>query len=80
MKKKYSINMKKVHLIIAAALAILACSCNKEQAIETVQDGEEVNVSFVTEIPELQTRAIGDGTMANRLYVYVYDDTLTLLA
>lgn len=74
MKKKYSINMKKVHLIIAAALAILACSCNKEQAIETVQDGEEVNVSFVTEIPELQTRAIGDGTTANRLYVYVYDD------
>lgn len=74
MKKKYSINMKKVHLIIAAALAMLACSCNKEQAIETVQDGEEVNVSFVTEIPELQTRAIGDGTTANRLYVYVYDD------
>lgn len=66
--------MKSIKYLAVAALAMLACSCNKEQAIETVQDGEEVNVSFVTEIPELQTRAIGDGTTANRLYVYVYDD------
>ena len=66
--------MKSIKYLAVAALAMLACSCNKEQAIETVQDGEEVNVSFVTEIPELQTRAIGDGRTANRLYVYVYDD------
>ena len=66
--------MNSLKTLAAAALAVLACSCNKEQAIETVQDGEEVNVSFVTEIPEIQTRAIGDGKTADLLQVYVYDD------
>lgn len=65
--------MKKINYIIAAALAVLACSCAKEQVVETVPDGDEVRVSFAAEIPGVQTKA-GDGLSATNLAVAVYEN------
>ena len=65
--------MKKINYIIAAALAVLACSCAKEQVVETVPAGDEVRVSFAAEIPGVQTKA-GDGLSATNLAVAVYEN------
>lgn len=65
--------MKSIKYLAAAALAMLAVGCNKEQA-GVVPDGEEVSVAFTAEIPEIQTRAIGDGLTAKNLVVAAYDD------
>lgn len=66
--------MEKIHLILAAALAVLAVGCNKEQASEAVSDGEEVSVTFTAGLPEVQTRAISDGMTAKNLFVAAYND------
>ena len=66
--------MKRINYIFAAALAILACGCNKEQVTEAVPDGEEVAVTFAAELPGTITKAIGDGLTAKNLRVAVYDD------
>lgn len=67
-------NMKRINYIFAAALAILACGCNKEQVTEAVPDGAEVGVTFTAELPGMQTKAIGDGLTAKNLIVEVYED------
>lgn len=64
--------MRTKSIIVAAALAVLACGCSKEQA--AVADGSEVSVSFTAEVPGVQTRAIGDGLTAKNLTVEVYED------
>lgn len=66
--------MKRINYIFAAALAILACACNKEQVTEAVPDGAEVGVTFTAELPGMQTKAIGDGLTAKNLIVEVYED------
>ena len=66
--------MKRINYIFAAALAILACGCNKEQVTEAVPDGAEVGVTFTAELPGMQTKAIGDGFTAKNLTVEVYED------
>lgn len=66
--------MKQAKYIFAAALAILACGCNKEQVTEAVPDGAEVGVTFTAELPGMQTKAIGDGLTAKNLIVEVYED------
>ena len=66
--------MKRINYIFAAALAILACGCNKEQVTEAVPDGAEVGVTFTAELPGMQTKAIGDGRTAKNLIVEVYED------
>ena len=66
--------MKRINYIFAAALAILACGCNKEQVTEAVPDGSEVGVTFTAELPGMQTKAIGDGLTAKNLTVEVYED------
>ena len=66
--------MKRINYIFAAALAILACGCNKEQVTEAVPDGAEVGVTFTAELPGMQTKAIGDGLTAKNLTVEVYED------
>ncbi len=66
--------MKRINYIFAAALAILACGCNKEQVTEAVPDGAEVGVTFTAELPGMQTKAIGDGLTAKNLIVEVYED------
>ena len=67
--------MKQTKYIFAAALAMLALGCNKEQvAVDGTPDGEEVAVTFAAELPGTITKAIGDGLTAKNLSVAVYDD------
>ena len=67
--------MKQAKYIFAAALAVLALGCNKEQvAVDGTPDGEEVAVTFAAELPGTITKAIGDGLTAKNLSVAVYDD------
>ena len=73
--------MKPIKCLAAAALALLAVSCNKEQVAE-VPDGQMVDVTFTASLPgEMATKAIGDGQTAKTLYVSVYenDDAKTKL-
>lgn len=73
--------MKIFKYLAAAALALLAVSCNKEQVTE-VPDGQLVDVTFTAALPgEMATKAIGDGQTAKKLYVSVYenDDAKTKL-
>lgn len=67
--------MKQTKYILAAALAVLALGCNKEQvAVDGTPDGAEVGVTFTAELPGMQTKAIGDGLTAKNLIVEVYED------
>lgn len=73
--------MKIFKYLAAAALTLLAVSCNKEQVAE-VPDGQMVDVTFTAALPgEMATKAIGDGQTAKTLYVSVYenDDAKTKL-
>lgn len=73
--------MKTLKYLAAAALTLLAVSCNKEQVAE-VPDGQTVDVTFTAALPgEMATKAIGDGQTAKTLYVSVYenDDAKTKL-
>lgn len=73
--------MKPIKYLAAAALALLAVSCNKEQVAE-VPDGQMVDVTFTAALPgEMATKALGDGQTAKKLYVSVYenDDAKTKL-
>lgn len=73
--------MKIIKYLAAAALTLLAVSCNKEQVAE-VPDGQTVDVTFTAALPgEMATKAIGDGQTAKTLYVSVYenDDAKTKL-
>ena len=73
--------MKTLKYLAAAALALLAVSCNKEQVAE-VPDVQTVDVTFTAALPgEMATKAIGDGQTAKTLYVSVYenDDAKTKL-
>ena len=74
--------MKTFKYLTAAALTMLAVSCNKEQVTE-VPDGQMVDVTFTAALPgEMATKTIGDGQTAKKLYVSVYenDDAKTKLA
>lgn len=73
--------MKTFKYLAAAALTLLAVSCNKEQVAE-VPDGQTVDVTFTAALPgEMATKALGDGQTAKELYVSVYenDDAKTKL-
>lgn len=66
--------MKPIKYLAAAALTLLAVSCNKEQVAE-VPDGQMVDVTFTAALPgEMATKAIGDGQTAKKLYVSVYEN------
>lgn len=68
--------MKLTKYLAAAAMAMLAIGCAKEQTNDSeTPDGQEINVTFKASLPDgIQTRAIGDGTTANELVVAVYDN------
>lgn len=73
--------MKTLKYLAAAALTLLAVSCNKEQVAE-VPDGQTVDVTFTAALPgEMATKALGDGQTAKTLHVSVYenDDAKTKL-
>lgn len=66
--------MKTFKYLAAAALTMLAVSCNKEQVTE-VPDGQMVDVTFTAALPgEMATKALGDGMTAKTLYVSVYEN------
>ena len=66
--------MKTFKYLAAAALTMLAVSCNKEQVTE-VPDGQMVDVTFTAALPgEMATKTIGDGMTAKNLYVSVYEN------
>lgn len=66
--------MKTLKYLAAAALTLLAVSCDKEQVAE-VPDGQMVDVTFTAALPgEMATKAIGDGQTAKNLYVSVYEN------
>lgn len=69
--------MKSIKYLAAAAMAMLAIGCAKEQTNGSeIPDGQEINVTFNASLPGgINTRAIGDGTTANQLIVAVYDNT-----
>ena len=68
--------MKYTKYLMAAALAVLALGCNKEQVgVEGTPDGQKVTVTFTAGLPGTPaTKAIGDGTTAKNLAVAVYED------
>ena len=57
---------------MAAVIFFGAVSCAKED-ISSSLAGEEVTVTFTANLPELGTRAYGDGANANLLRYWVYD-------
>lgn len=66
--------MKTFKYLAAAALTMLAVSCNKGQVAE-VPDGQMVDVTFTAALPgEMATKALGDGQTAKTLYVSVYEN------
>ncbi len=66
--------MKTFKYLAAAALTMLAVSCNKEQVTE-VPDGQMVDVTFTAALPgEMATKALGDGQTAKTLHVSVYEN------
>lgn len=66
--------MKTFKYLAAAALTLLAVSCNKEQMAE-VPDRQLVDVTFTAALPgEMATKALGDGMTAKNLYVSVYEN------
>lgn len=66
--------MKTLKYLAAAALTMLAVSCNKEQVTE-VPDGQMVDVTFTAALPgEMATKSFGDGQTAKTLYVSVYEN------
>ena len=68
--------MKSIKYLVAAAMAMMAIGCAKEQVSSEIPDGQEINVTFNASLPEgIKTRALGDGTKANQLVVAVYDNT-----
>lgn len=66
--------MKTFKYLAAAALTMLAVSCNKEQVTE-VPDGQMVDVTFTAALPgEMATKALGDGQTAKNLIVQVFEN------
>lgn len=66
--------MEPIKYFAAAAMALLAMGCGKEQVAE-VPDGQMVDVTFTAALPgEMATKAIGDGQTAKTLYVSVYEN------
>ena len=67
--------MKKIFSIFAASLMLFAASCSTEKFDEPKGDG---NVTFTVQLPGgLQSRALGDGTTATKLYVAAYEANQT---
>ncbi|MBQ5855344.1 MAG: hypothetical protein IIW50_06050, partial [Alistipes sp.] len=58
--------------LMAAAIIFGAVSCAKED-ISTSLAGGEVEVTLSVDVPELGTRAFGDGMTVNQLFIAVYE-------
>ena len=70
--------MKNIFRILMAVAVLFTASCAKEDISSSIGGGE-VEVTFTANLPELGTRAYGDGTQVNKLRYYVFDQNGTLL-
>ncbi|MBQ8854161.1 MAG: hypothetical protein IJZ67_07645 [Alistipes sp.] len=64
--------MKNIFRFLMAVALLFTASCAKEDISSSIAGGE-VEVTFTASLPELGTRAYGDGAKANFLQVNVYD-------
>ena len=67
--------MKKVFMgMFALATMLLATSCSEDEIVAQ-SSGNEVTVSFTTELRgDIKTKAVGDGTTVDKLVFAVYED------
>ena len=65
--------MKNIFRILMAVAVLFTASCAKEDISSSIVGGGEVEMTFTVDLPELGTRAYGDGTKATTLRYYVYD-------
>ena len=64
--------MKKVLFVLLAVAATITTSC--EKAFDNESSNMVSNVVFTIEMPEISTRAFGNGIQASDLYYGVYDE------
>ncbi|MBE6193368.1 MAG: hypothetical protein E7139_05455 [Rikenellaceae bacterium] len=69
--------MKNIFRILMAVAVLLTASCAKEDISSSIAGGE-VEVTFTASLPELSSRAYGDGSQVNTLRYYVYDGNTLL--
>jgi len=69
--------MKNIFRILMAVAVLLTASCAKEDISSSIAGGE-VEVTFTASLPELSSRAYGDGSQVNSLRYYVYDGNTLL--
>lgn len=68
--------MKKINYFLLGATSLLLASCANEDLVSNPGNGDgtaDVTISLST--PQLQSRAFGDGTTAQKLFYAVYDVT-----
>ena len=65
--------MKNLFRFMMAVAILFTASCAKEDISSSIANGETVEVTFSANLPELGTRAYGDGLNANVVYVNVYE-------
>ncbi len=64
--------MKNIFRILMAVAVLFTASCAKEDISSSIAGGE-VEVTFTASLPQLGTRAFGDGAKVNTLRYFVYD-------
>ncbi len=64
--------MKNIFRILMAVAVLFTASCAKEEISSSIGGGE-VEVTFTASLPQLGTRAFGDGAKVNTLRYFVYD-------
>ena len=64
--------MKNIFRILMAVAILFTASCAKEDISSTIGSGE-ANVTFTVDLPELGTRAYGEGNHAKTLKFFVYE-------
>ena len=66
--------MRKLTLLFSLAVLLLMGSCAKEDPF-SIGSGDKVIYKFTTQLPDyIDSRAISDGTKANELYFWVFDE------
>ncbi|MBQ7691059.1 MAG: hypothetical protein IJT30_07725 [Muribaculaceae bacterium] len=66
--------MKKFLILGALATLLLGTTACNDDIVDVVSDGSEVPVQFVANLGDIDSRAISDGTKADRLTFYVFED------
>ena len=64
--------MKNIFRFLMAVAVLFTASCAKEEISSSIAGGE-VEVTFTASLPELGTRAFGEGKLAKQLTVNVYE-------